>query len=78
MIVRNSKIGERTHLGNLVRNKHTKFEQDRSIGSWSNFGGTKSREKEKEEKKKCVLGLKMAYFTISHINQTISNFDMQF
>ena len=51
-----------THLGNVVRNKHTKFEQDRSIGSWSNFEGTKCREK---KKKKPVLGPKMAYFTKS-------------
>ena len=56
-----------THLGNVVRNKHTKFEQDRSIGSWSNFGGTKIREKKKKKKKKKkhVLGPKMAYFTKS-------------
>ena len=54
-----------THLGNVVRNKHTKFEQDRSIGSWSNFGGTKIREKKKKKKKKPVLGPKMAYFTKS-------------
>ena len=64
MIGRNSKIREMNHLGNAVRNKHTKFEQDRSIGSWSNFGGTKCREKEKKEKK-CVLGPNIAYLTKS-------------
>ena len=37
---RNSKFGENTHLGNDVRNKHTKFEQDRRIFTWSKFGGT--------------------------------------
>ena len=29
-----------THLGNVLRNKHTKFEQDRSNFSLSNFEGT--------------------------------------
>ena len=37
---RNSRFGEVTHLGNDVRNKHTKFEQDRRIFTWSKFGGT--------------------------------------
>ena len=38
--LRNSKFGENTHLGNDVRNKHSKFEQDRRNFTWSKFGGT--------------------------------------
>ena len=30
-VFQNYKIRERTHLGNVARNKHTKFEQDMSI-----------------------------------------------
>ena len=30
-VFQNYKIRERTHLGNVARNKHTKFEQERSI-----------------------------------------------
>ena len=36
----NSKFGGMTHLGNVVRNKHIKFEQDRSIYTLSYFGET--------------------------------------
>ena len=38
-----------TPLGNVVRNKHTKFELDRSTGSVLKIGGKKSREKEEEK-----------------------------
>ena len=39
-----------TPLGNVVRNKHTKFEQDRSTGSVLKIGGKKeSGEGEEEE-----------------------------
>ena len=50
-----------TLLGNAVRNKHTKFEQDRSTGSVLKIGGKKSREKEKI----AVLDPKIAYLTKS-------------
>ena len=46
-----------TPLGNVVRNKHTKFEQDRSTGSVLKIGWKKNREKEKY-----ILDPKMAYF----------------
>ena len=35
-----SKFGGMTHLGNVVRNKHIKFEQDRSSYMLSYFGET--------------------------------------
>ena len=59
--VKNFKMSQKTHLGNVVKNKCTKFGQNRSTGRVLNFGGKKSREKEKEEKK-CVLDPKMAFF----------------
>ena len=51
----------KTHLGNVAKNKCTKFGQNRSTGRVLNFGGKKSREKEEEEEK-CVLDPKMAFF----------------
>ena len=53
----------KTHLENVVKNKCTEFEQNRSTGNVFNFGGTKrSGEEEKKKKKKPVLDQKMAYF----------------
>ena len=51
-----------TPLGNVVRNKHTKFEQDRSTGSVLKIGEKKSLEKKKKKEEKCILDPKMAYF----------------
>ena len=41
----------KTHLGNVAKNKCTKFGQNRSTGRVLNFGGKKSREKEEEKEK---------------------------
>ena len=57
--VKNFKMSRKTHLGNVVKNKCTKFGQNRSTGRVLNFGGKKSREKKEE---KCVLDPKMAFF----------------
>ena len=39
-----------TPLGNVVRNKHTKFEQDRSTGSVLKIGGKKESGEEEEDR----------------------------
>ena len=48
---KNFKKSRKTHLGNVAKNKCTKFGQNRSTGRVLNFGGKKSREKKKEEEK---------------------------